>query len=120
MSVENRIKDWLGLLLQAGILLSLVLVLAGGIAFLFLHGSENFHDNLIYSTNYEIILPGFFYSHFFLTPMGLIELGLLILVLAQILRVVVLCGYYTILRDYWFMLFSFFILSVILYSLLWH
>ncbi len=119
MYSEERLNYWLGRTLQIGIILSIFLVMLGGAMFLLAHGSEHIQDNVFLATNYSIDIPTILHSKLLFTPIGLIELGLLVLVMAQIVRVAMLCCYYTFIRDAWFMLFSFFILSVILYSLLW-
>lgn len=119
MLSELHIKYWLGIILQIGIMLSIALVLLGGMSFLLHHGSEPLKNNMLLSTNFDIDIFTIWRNGNLYTSIGLIELGLLILVLAQVLRVAMLSYYYTMIRDYWFMLFSFFILSVILYSLIW-
>ena len=119
MYAESRVNYWLGRILQVGIFLSIVLVLLGGVMFLLAHGSEPIQDNVLLATNYNIDILTILQSPQRFSPIGFIELGLMVLVMAQILRVAMLCCYYTVIRDAWFMLFSFFILAVILYSLLW-
>jgi uncharacterized membrane protein len=119
MFLEIKFKNWLGIILQTSIFISILLVLAGGIGFLWEHGNESFTNNPFLSENYNINILTFWHTESLLSPIGLIELGLLVLVGAQVLRVAMLCCYYTIIRDKWFMLFSFFILSVILFSLIW-
>jgi hypothetical protein len=116
MLTELQLKNWLGIILQISILFSIVLVLAGGSALLWAQGGESL---VISTAKGNIDIRSLWDVQHLFSPLGLIELGLLVLVAAQVLRVAMLCGYYTYIRDYWFMLFSFFILSVILYSLIW-
>lgn len=104
MISEIKLKNDMGIILQAGILISIALVLLGGCWFLYLHGDETF-TTVIAHPPYAAI-----------TPVKIINLGLYILVAAQILRVALLCLYYTLIFDEWFMFFSYFILFVILYS----
>lgn len=119
MLTEHRLNLWLGRILQVGIIISIVLVMLGGVSFLLEHGGENLQNNIFIATSYDIDVMHLWHNRLFATPIGWIELGLLTLVMAQILRVAVLCYYYVIIRDSWFTLFSFFILSIILYSLIW-
>ena len=119
MFLEIKLKNWLGMILQTSIFISILLVLAGGIGFLWAHGNEALLNNPFFSENFNINILTFWRTQPLSSPIGLIDLGLLVLVGAQVLRVAILCCYYTLIRDKWFMLFSFFILSVILFSLIW-
>lgn len=119
MLTEHRLNLWLGRILQIGIIISIVLVMLGGVSFLLVHGGESLENNIFVTTNYDIDVIHIWRNHLFTTPIGWIELGLLTLVMAQILRVAVLCYYYVRIKDIWFTSFSFFILSIILYSLIW-
>jgi uncharacterized membrane protein len=119
MISENQIQTWLGNVLKVGIMVSLMLILIGAVFFLIQHGGESFENNIFITTNYDIDILKIWESKEFFSAIGMIELGLLVLVLVQVLRVGLLCYYYTMIHDKWFMLFSFFIMSVILYSLIW-
>ena len=119
MVSELRFKNWLGLILQASIIISIILVLIGGCGFLWQHGADNLQYYLSLPSHLDINILTNWNSQELLSPFGLIELGLLVLVIAQVLRVALLTGYYAWIRDYWFTAFSLFILSVILYSLIW-
>lgn len=119
MVSEAKIKIWLGLALHAGMLVSTALVMIGGFIFLYRHGGDTLQSELVPSIAYDINMLTIWHSKNLFSPVGLIELGLLMLVITQVFRVALLCYYYIFTRDYWFILFSFFILSVILYSLIW-
>ena len=119
MVTEKKLQIWLGYILKFGIFISLAFVLVGAVSFLTIHGNENFNDNIFLVTNYDIDILKIWQSKEFYSPLGMIELGLLALVIVQVLRVAFLTYYYTLISDKWFMLFSFFILSVILYTLIW-
>jgi uncharacterized membrane protein len=118
MGSEIRIKKWLGVLLQISILISIVLVSIGGISFLWQHGNDNLQNYLSMPVHLNINIWTLWNTNYVFSPFGLIELGLLVLVFAQVLRVALLTAYYCLIRDYWFSSFSFFILAVILYSLI--
>lgn len=115
---ETHLKYWLGLLLQISIFISIILVLAGGSAFLWQHGNENLQNYLLMTSHLDLKSLSFFKIQSFFSPFGLIEMGFIVLVSAQVVRVALLTGYYVLIRDYWFMLFSFFILFVIVFSLI--
>lgn len=119
MISEAKIKIWLGLILQTGIFISTTLVMIGGLVFLSQHGSETLSSELAPSINYDIDMLTIWHSKNLFSSVGLIELGLLCLVATQVFRVGLLCYFYTISRDYWFIFFSTFILLVLLYSMIW-
>lgn len=106
---EIRLKNWMGIVLQVSLVISISLTIIGGTLYLWAHGHETLAAHIQNATPFKMSL----------SPLGLIEIAMLILVLAQVTRVSLLCVYYTFTRDYWFMFFSFFILAVILYSLIW-
>lgn len=119
MIAEKKLEFFLGILLQTGITLAIALVLAGGAWFLWQHGNDPFQHNIIITTIYDVDIIKIWQEQDLFSPVKLIELGLLTLVLTQIARVAVLCVYYLLIRDSWFIFFSFFILSIILYSLIY-
>jgi uncharacterized membrane protein len=119
MLSEVRLKNWLGIILQVSMLISIAFVLFGGLCFLWEHGHKDLQQFLSTPTHYNINILTIWRDQSFFSPIALIEVGLLVLVIAQILRVALMTGYYILIRDLWFTLFSFFILSVILYSLIW-
>tara|TARA_R110000868_G_scaffold244441_1_gene500747 strand:+ start:2404 stop:2766 length:363 start_codon:yes stop_codon:yes gene_type:complete len=119
MIADTGLKSGLTIILQLGIFLSIALVLSGGLWFLVQHGNEPLLHNAYLATRYDIDIITIWQSPRLFSPIGLIELGLLVLVAAQVLRVALLGCYYALIRDHWLMSFSFFILVVILYSLIW-
>jgi uncharacterized membrane protein len=119
MISEKKLKLIMAILLQISIVVAVFLVLTGGIIYLWQHGQDPLELHIAANANYSFSLFSIWHSAILFSPLGLIQLGMLVLVLAQVLRVGLLCGYYTYIRDYWFMAFSYFILGVILYSLIW-
>lgn len=116
MLARRKIEEIIGVLLLIGIFISTALVLIGGTLFLWENGTENILAlPLINQTN----LTEVWQFAFTFTPLGIIELGLLSLVMVQVLRVALLCGFYVIIRDVWFTLISTFILCVLIYSIIW-
>lgn len=115
----KKIEISMSVILTIGMLLSSCLVILGGTSFLIQHGSENiltqFIQSDLYHTNINMILndvSGF-------SSIGIIELGILVLVATQIIRVAMLVCFYGITRDYWFSCISLFILIVLVYSFFW-
>lgn len=103
-------------LLVFGTWISFTLILLGGLGIIYQYGDRviqpetaNIHFGLLPDNNI-----------FASAPHSLIELGLLLLVVVQVLRVALLFFYYVQLKDRWFILISGFILVSLLYSLLWN
>jgi uncharacterized membrane protein len=109
MLTTKKIENIMGMLLLIGTLISASLVCIGGFLFLLHHGSEPIHSDLLKPWTLA----------FSWNALGLIELGLFLLVFTQILRVLLLCGFYVFIRDRCFTLISFFILFVLIYSVFW-
>lgn len=120
MSLNLGIQRTISLLMLLGILISATLVLIGGALYLQQYGYENLRVELLQTDIYQAsvieMLKEVFLS---LSPLGIVELGLLSLVATQILRVGLLAIYYIYIKDYWFTLISTFILLMLIYSFLW-
>ncbi len=117
MNANKKLEEMIGLTLLFGILLSLILVLIGGILFLFQEGTQSLDQALLQIGNYHITVKQIWHTLLTFSPIGLIELGLYLLVMTQVLRVAMLVGFYGFIRDYWFTCISLFILVVLIYSL---
>jgi|GEM_PF-6676510 len=118
--MEKNLKKWLSLLLLFSIFLSLILVILGGLGFLAQHSQEDVSyqhflpgaDNLTsLRAIWEALITG--------QPLGLVQLGFLILVFAQIIRVLVLACFFWRSSEFILAISSFFIFLVITYSMLW-
>lgn len=116
MLTTNKMQSVIGTLLIVGILISLALVIIGGVWYLLENGGNSLQTQLLTLDTYHFSIQQIWHTAFSLTPIGFIELGLLTLVSTQILRVALLTGFYMAIRDYWFTFFSFFILFVLIYS----
>lgn len=119
MLSTKQMEDVMSLLLMIGMLLSAGLVLLGGSLYLIQHGTETLHTELLQVNNYHITVELIWKNALALTPLGIIELGLLVLIGTQVLRVALLVGFYAFTRDVWFTVISLFILITLLYSLIW-
>jgi uncharacterized membrane protein len=113
-------KQCMSFILLTGTLLAGGFVLIGGIFFLWQHGSAPLRSELIYSSHFHVSFTEMWYLLQHNTAVGLIELGLISLVMTQLLRVALLCWFYTVTRDIPFAAISIFILGVLIYSTLWH
>lgn len=113
----RKIEKIMSVILSIGLMISVSLVMLGGGIYLFQHGHENIHFdvvNPVYSTNPQLILENALYF----SPFGIIQLGLLVLVVTQIARVGLLVWFYGAIRDYWFLFISLFVLVVLMFSTL--
>lgn len=105
----------LGWLLRIGVFLALLLVVSGGIIYLIHYGQmpadfHTFHGEPQTETSIVGILGGAWGLH----PRDLIQLGILVLIVTQILRVVFVAWFFAKLKDYKFTLISLFVLVAIL------
>lgn len=116
MSTDAAIEKKLGALLRIGTLLSSFIVLIGGLLYLAQHGSEPVPFELLQQAPITSSIQKVWQEALSFTPLGIVQLGLLILVGAQILRVAFLFIYYASIRDYWFTLFCGFVLLILIYS----
>lgn len=117
MNSSKQMQDTLSIILTIGIWLATALVLIGGILFLIQHGHETVQ--IEFMQDYQLTIRKIITDALSLTPLGIIELGILTLVVTQVLRVALLAYFYITIKDYWFTLFSLFILMVLLYSFIW-
>ena len=115
----NKMEEIMSLLLLCGTACAAGFVCIGGLFFLMQHGMDNIQVEILQTTPLQISHQELWQFALSFTPLGLIELGLLLLVLTQIIRVALLCGFYAAIRDYWFTVICTFILFVLVYSLFW-
>lgn len=117
MNSSAKMQSAVGIILLIGVLISLFLVCYGGISFLIAHGNEPMPLDVFrlnsYRTDFQLILG----QAVSLSPLSIIEIGLIVLVATQLIRVILLTCFYALARDYWFTFFSFFILMILVYSL---
>lgn len=116
MMTHQQLKISIAWILNIGIILSLGLVILGGLMLLYRHGGQPI-DTMILKPAQITINPFLTWrAALALSPISLIELGLLALVGTQVLRILLLLIYYIVIRDRWFSFFSLFILSIMLSS----
>lgn len=116
MMTHQQLKIGIAWILNVGIILSLGLVILGGLVLLYRHGGQPI-DTMILQPAQITINPFLTWrAALALSPISLIELGLLALVGTQVLRILLLLIYYIVTRDIWFTVFSCFILLIMLTS----
>lgn len=117
----NNIRILIGQILLIGIIISLLLIISGGIMYLWQHGNDivnyqNFSPEPVLLTSLPNILAG----AFSMSPGNVILLGLLTLFLMQILRVALTMWYFIKEKSTLFCGISFLILFVLLATLFWN
>lgn len=108
-------------LLLTGIVISLLLIITGGLLYLAQHGGDivnyrSFHGEPVILTSFLGILTDAFY----LKPVGIIQLGLLLLFLTQILRVALTAWLFLKEKSLFFVVISMIILFILIFALLWN
>lgn len=116
MSSIKKLQEIMTLILTTGTLSSFCLVVLGGGLYLLKHGANPIQIEVLQSAAYVTNMVMVLKNAFFLEPVSMIELGLLLLVLTQIVRVAMLVWFYSLIRDHWFTGISLFVLSLLSYS----
>jgi uncharacterized membrane protein len=124
---DERLEQVLGNLLRSGVLLAAAVVLAGGILYLIHYGDRSISTSPVFQGNApapeeEPELTSFSgIGHLALQghSRAIIQLGLLLLVATPIARVVFSAVAFVLERDRIYVLVTFFVLAVLLYSLIW-
>lgn len=112
----KNMQRWVSYFLIIGTLTALIVVTVGGMMYLSQTGNALLNINAfnVYQPmNFLKTLQDLQLS----TPLGIIELGLLILIATQVLRLFWMLGFYIHVHDHWFAFFTGFIICAILYSL---
>ena len=113
--------EWLiGQMLWLGLLLSMLIVLVGGTLYLIQNGSSLVHYQVFkgHHNNFHTY-SGIINAARAFSAVGIIQLGLLILVFTQVLRVALTVWLFIKEKDYPFIGISLFILGILIYSLFW-
>lgn len=111
----------IGYVLRAGLWLSVVIVLMGGSLYLLQNGGHLIHYQVFEQGSKANLsaLSEIWGDVFSFSARGIIELGLLVLVFTQVLRVVLTAWMFFVVRDYFFTIISLLILGVLIYSIFW-
>ena len=115
----ERMENMIGKLLITGVTLSGIIVFAGGLLYLYHHGGAGVHYGVFKGEPSDLkTLTGVIRDAFTLEGRGIIQLGLVILVAVQIVRVALTAALFATIRDRAFVWISLFVLGVLIYSLL--
>jgi uncharacterized membrane protein len=115
---DRDLQTILGALLRVGVMLSMAVVLIGGVVYLFHYN----HDSVNYSVfnpsaNEYSTIEAIFHGLKSLDSKAIIQLGTLLLIFTPITRVVFSIFGFLLERDYLYVLIGLFVLGVILFSL---
>jgi uncharacterized membrane protein len=116
---DRRLERILGNLLRIGVLISAAIVLSGGCVYIYRHAHEpaDYHVFRGEPSDFRTI-PGVFQSVMNGRGRGLIQLGLLFLIATPIVRVAFSIVGFAIERDRLYVMFTAFVLVILLYSFL--
>jgi uncharacterized membrane protein len=115
---DERVDTVIGRLLQAGVLLSSAIVLAGGILYLVRYGGT--HPSYAQFAGEPISLHtihGIVSSALALESRGIIQFGLLVLIATPVARVVFSVFAFILERDWTYVLVTLIVLAILSYSL---
>lgn len=117
MLTNKNMQERIGLVLLLGTCISVGIALIGSTLYLIQHGSEIISVPMLQSSTYDLSVVQILDATKLLSPIGIIEFGLLALVITQIIRVITLVWFYLKANDYIFTGINLFILLILLYSL---
>jgi uncharacterized membrane protein len=115
----KKMQTLMSFILLTGTLLATALVMIGGILYLLQSGNDSIQNEWLPVHTSSLSIKQIWQFAFSFSPLGIIELGLLLLVATQTIRVALLCWFYTMIHDYKFVMISAFILILLIYSSFW-
>src|SRR3990167_7213825 len=110
MLANKNMQESIGFILFIGTFVSVCIAMVGGSLYLIQHGNETLSTQILQSDSYHLSIFAIWQSAKSLSSVGMIELGLLSLVMTQIVRVATLVWFYLKTHDYVFPGISLFIL----------
>ena len=114
----DRVERMLGNLLRIGVIVAAMVVLAGGILYLKRHGAEIADKRVFRGEPADLQAPaGIVADACRLSSRGIMQLGLLQLIATPIARVILSVCVFLRQRDYLYVLLTFVVLGVLLFSL---
>ena len=119
---DKRIDEIIGTLLRTGVTLAAAVVFAGGVFYLIRYGSSPAHYGVFRGEPVELshVLAILRYA-FTLSPQGIIQLGLLLLIATPVARVIFTVFAFAYERDWTYVVITLIVLALLLYSLgAWH
>ncbi|HYL11917.1 MAG TPA: DUF1634 domain-containing protein [Terriglobales bacterium] len=116
---DRRVEDVIGNLLRAGVLLSAVVVLSGGVIYLVRHGHDRADYRVFRGEPTDLRdIRGILHEAASLHGRGIIQLGLLLLIATPIARVAFSVFGFAAERDWLYVGFTLLVLMILLYSLI--
>jgi uncharacterized membrane protein len=116
---DQSLELMLGNLLRWGVILSAIVVLAGGALYLAQHGMDQPDYRKFHGTPSELTsVPGIVREAAALHSRGMIQLGLLLLVLTPVARVVLSAVGFLLERDWMYLAITLIVMAVLFYSLI--
>jgi uncharacterized membrane protein len=116
---DQYVEELIGRLLQTGVMLASAVVLAGGIIYLVRHGSAAPQYGAFVGEPADMrSLSGIVRSALALQGRGVIQLGLILLILTPIARVAFSVVAFSIQRDRLYVVVTLIVLAILLYSLI--
>lgn len=114
--MKEHLQAVMGRILQISLWISLLVTAFGGVYYLVEHGHE-VNDFFIFQKEPYAATPlKIWRDALTLSPYGIIQLGILLLILTQILRVALVAWYYLKLHNLNFVWLSLFILALLIFS----
>ena len=115
---DKHMDELMGLLLRIGVILAACIVLVGGVVYLAGHPYPSDYRVFRGEPERMRVIPGIFGEAMTLHGRGLIQLGLLVLILTPIARVTFSVFAFLYQRDWMYVLFTLIVLLLLLTSLL--
>ena len=117
---DQRLENMVGRLLRAGVLLSAAVVTVGGIAYLALnHAARVSYRTFVAGGTDTRTVSGIAHSAFRLNSEGLMQAGLVLLILTPVARVVLAMAGFALERDRLYTVVSFIVLAILAFSLIY-
>ena len=116
MLSPKQTQQMISWILTIGTLISAAFVLLGGVLFLMQVGSHHMQEEVLQSRVIFTSLPQIWSAAWHLSPLGIVELGVILLIATQVLRVLLLVAFYASIHDVMFTCISIFIFLALMYS----
>ncbi len=115
---DERVEQFVGNLLRAGVLLAAAVVLLGGVLYLAEAGRQPFDHKVFRGEPAELeTLGGILADSLALDGRGVIQLGLLLLIATPVARVAFSAAAFLLERDWLYVAVTLFVLGVLVFSL---
>ena len=117
-SGNNKLRIWMSRLLQAGVITSVTIIIAGGILFFIQHpGAHLTYNNFIGEPSRLRHVTIIFRDAFTFRSRAVIQFGILVLIATPVMRVLFSLVDFVITKDWVFVVITGIVISVLLFSL---